>query len=517
MKVFGKKIFYKCCAVSLSMTLMLGCGAKPDSTEGISETVEASTETDELLEELSISLLADDVSEESVNKVKDSWKHLSEIVPLSDIEIAIGPSSRHEKREGLICFTELEIGSDDFNVIFTDKCTDLPYWKTVGLSEYAFDYAPVNSENQVKEYLEAREEEYFPLFAISFSEKYATESDIQLSGDCAYYLTKYVLDMYSYSEFAANDYRGEWLNSLGSDKMFRFDEIDEVVEAATAEKEGTYINAQCGGNKWELFDVSWLSSADDVYELFYNAEKGIQDLSRRIASESDILDEDSFRRDVTITTTDSSRASFANNGKIVLFSPEHFLHEYVHCTLGYDDKEIWLVEGLAEYYSMDYKNGYYSNYWDENFHNEFDLGIIDEAEKEEYQQEGLWDYVQTENENYSKLRAIEGNQYCEYMSMKMAVGLADLMYFGSDKREKTGQKSVREWREGVVPGAGDLLGNNLTYMAAGLVTGDLIAEYGIDTIIGSLGSFEEDFGMTSDEYIQNYLDNKLYMHYLEEG
>ena len=101
MKVFGKKNFNKCCAVSLSMTLMLGCGAKTDSTEVISETVEASTETDELLEELSISLLADDVSEESVNKVKDSWKHLSEIVPLSDIEIAIGPSSRHEDGSGV--------------------------------------------------------------------------------------------------------------------------------------------------------------------------------------------------------------------------------------------------------------------------------------------------------------------------------------------------------------------------------------------------------------------------------
>ncbi len=371
MKVFEKRNFYKCCAVSLATALLVGCAAQPDNTEGISETVEVSTETDQFLEKLSISLLADDVSEESVNKVKDSWKHLSEIVPLSDIEIAIGPSSRHEKREGLICFTELEIGADDFNLIFTDKCTDLPYWKTVGLSEYAFDYAPVNSENRVKEYLEAREEEYFPLFAISFSEKYATESDIQLSGDCSYYLTKYIMDKYSYSEFAADDYRGKWLSSLGSDKVFRFDEIDEVVEATTAERQGTYIKAQCGGNKWELFDVSWLSIADDVYELFYNAEKGIQDLSRRIASESDILDEDSFRRDVTITTTDSSRASFANNGKIVLLSPEHFLHEYVHCTLGYDDKEIWLVEGLAEYYSMDYKNGYYSNYWDENFHNDF--------------------------------------------------------------------------------------------------------------------------------------------------
>ena len=62
----------------------------------------------------------------------------------------------------------------------------------------------------------------------------------------------------------------------------------------------------------------------------------------------------------------------------------------------------------------------------------------------------------------------------------------------------------------------DILGNELDYNAAMIVTADLIAKYGVDSIISSSGSFEEDFGMTSDEYIRNYLDNKLYMHFLEE-
>ena len=59
-------------------------------------------------------------------------------------------------------------------------------------------------------------------------------------------------------------------------------------------------------------------------------------------------------------------------------------------------------------------------------------------------------------------------------------------------------------------------GNDFDYNAAMVVTADLIAKYGVDSIISSSGSFEEDFGMTSDEYIQNYLDNKVYMHFLEE-
>ena len=65
-------------------------------------------------------------------------------------------------------------------------------------------------------------------------------------------------------------------------------------------------------------------------------------------------------------------------------------------------------------------------------------------------------------------------------------------------------------------GVTDKLGNDLTYYAAMVVTADLIAEYGVDSIISSSGSFEEDFGQTSDEYIRNYIENKLYMHFVEE-
>lgn len=49
-----------------------------------------------------------------------------------------------------------------------------------------------------------------------------------------------------------------------------------------------------------------------------------------------------------------------------------------------------------------------------------------------------------------------------------------------------------------------------------VVVADLVAKYGVDSIIASKGSFEEDFGMTSNEYIQNYIDNKAYMHFLGE-
>ena len=97
--------------------------------------------------EVNITLLSEDITEETVNKVKDAWQRLSEIVPPSDIEFAIGPATKQVKREGLINFTEREISDDNFYEIFTDKCTDLPYWKAVGLSEYVFDYSPVNTKD----------------------------------------------------------------------------------------------------------------------------------------------------------------------------------------------------------------------------------------------------------------------------------------------------------------------------------------------------------------------------------
>ncbi|MBQ7615251.1 MAG: hypothetical protein IJU77_09405 [Butyrivibrio sp.] len=76
--------------------------------------------------------------------------------------------------------------------------------------------------------------------------------------------------------------------------------------------------------------------------------------------------------------------------------------------------------------------------------------------------------------------------------------------------------TIRETYDLLANGTADRLGNDLTYYAAMIVTADLIAKYGVDSIISYSGSFEEDFGQTSDEYIQNYLDNKLYMHFLEE-
>lgn len=510
-----KKILYRCCGAVLTMALLCGCGAQSDNISSAEESAKAGTEARDL-SEVDITLLSDDVSEVSVNKVKDAWSRLSQVAILPDYEIAIGPSSRHEQSDGLINFTELEIASDDFEVIFTDKCTDLPYWKTVGLSECAFGYEPVNAEDQVKEYLEAREEKTFPLFALFFYEKYSEDSDIQMSKDCAYYLTKYALDKYSYNDFAENEYRAEWLMMIDSDKEFRFDDVDKAVEAATAQKQGTAIYVECEGNTWEIHEVEWLKTADDVYSMLYDAEDGIRKLCKRIAAESSVVDEASFRKNVKIIPTDKSDKSTSRDGVIVLKHPLSIIHEYVHCTLSYSPEECWLVEGLAEYYTADYYDEYVyrHNVWDDVYQSWYDEGIIPDEYMALIEQDGALEYEEAKIDYYQKFREKDSDKHNQYSCLSYAIGITDLIYYGTELRENARQRTVREIYKG--NGTNNKLGNYLIYESAMVVTADLIAEYGVDSIISSKGSFEEDFGVTSNEYIQNYIDNKLFMHFIEE-
>ena len=116
-----------------------------------------------------------------------------------------------------------------------------------------------------------------------------------------------------------------------------------------------------------------------------------------------------------------------------------------------------------------------------------------------------------------KLKEMDDNKNDQHYWFSYANGLAGLTYFGTEMLENSDQVlSVSETYDLVAHGTVDRLGNKLTYASAMVVTDDLIAKYGIDTIIAGSGSFEEDFGLTSDEYIQNYLDSKAYMHFLEE-
>ncbi len=365
-KVMMKKVVYRSMGVLLSMAMLCGCAAQGKSGDLGSGAGTIASSTLSSNTEVSVSLLSEDVTEESVNRVKDAWQRLSEIVPLTDTEFAVGPATKHVKKDGLVNFTEREISDDNFGEIFTDKCTDLSYWKTVGLAEYAFGYTPDNTEEQVKEYLDKRGEKTLPLFVLYFFDKFSEESDLQMSRDCAYYLTKYALDKYSFNDFSSNDYRSEWLAYIGSTGDFRFDETDEIVEAATAEKNGTAVYVTCAGNIWEIRDVEWLKTADEVYTVLYETEDGIRKLCKRIAAESDIYDEESFRKNVLVIPTDKEKTSFSNDGIITLINPLHFMHEYVHCTLNYSHEEMWIVEGLAQYYSEEYQDDYAYNYgwWD---------------------------------------------------------------------------------------------------------------------------------------------------------
>ena len=97
----------------------------------------------------------------------------------------------------------------------------------------------------------------------------------------------------------------------------------------------------------------------------------------------------------------------------------------------------------------------------------------------------------------------------------MAEGVTDPMYFGTEIGEKASRTNVAN-ADYQLEVKNKRLGNKLSYSAAMLVVSDLIDEYGIDSIISGTGSFEEDFGLTADEYVQNYLDNKLYLHFIGE-
>ena len=525
MKVMLKNIVYKSVGVLLSMAMLCGCAAQGNNgaiggDDGISASSISASNASVSSTEVSVSLLSEDVTEESVNKVKDAWRRLSEIVPITDTEFAIGPATEHVKRDGRVNFTEKEISDDNFNEIFTDKCTDLAYWKTVGLTEYAFGYTPSNTENQVKEYLDKREEKTLPLFALYFFEEFSEESDLQMSRDCAYYLTRYALDKYSFNDFSVNDHRGEWLADLGSTGNFRFDEIDELVEAATAVKSQTGATVKCAGNIWDITEVEWLKSVDDVYCLLYEAEEGIQNLCKRIAAESDIYTEESFRKSVQITLTDKGELSTYQDGVIRLLHPITFVHEYIHHTLNYSFKEGWIAEGLAVYYSRDYEEAYVRghNMFGDSFQKWYEEGIIDDESMAKMEQDGAAEYELTIVDYYQKLREKDKDQNNQYTCYEYANGLTDLSFFGTETRENL--KYIKTIRD-VYDIAGSMekmddLGFDLTYQAAMVITEDLIANYGLDSLVESSGSFEEDFGMTSDEYIQNYVDNKLYMHFLEE-
>ena len=144
---------------------------------------------------------------------------------------------------------------------------------------------------------------------------------------------------------------------------------------------------------------------------------------------------------------------------------------------------------------------------------------MDDESRAEVEQAGAMEYEEKARDYYLILREKDKEKNNQKTCQLYAAGLGYLTFFESENREMLAayNGNIRVgYKNEVGMEVADILGNELDYNAAMIVTADLIAKYGVDSIISSSGSFEEDFGQTSDEYIQNYLDNKLYMHFLEE-
>ena len=144
---------------------------------------------------------------------------------------------------------------------------------------------------------------------------------------------------------------------------------------------------------------------------------------------------------------------------------------------------------------------------------------MDDENREKFEQAGAMEYQERVRDYYLILREKDKEKNNQCSCMLYANGIAYLSYFVPENLELITADTITlrdVYTNKVGVEISERLGNDFDYNAAMVVTADLIAKYGVDSIISSSGSFEEDFGMTSDEYIKNYLDNKLYMHFLDE-
>lgn len=458
---------------------------------------------------ISFIVLDEEIVEEDLkDRVEEKVDKLAKVLSFSDIVIGIGRDIGRQYSENIITFTLEEICSAEFEDRLILKVTDLPYWKRVGLKEYIYGYEPSFSETEVIEYIASAETSYFgSMFSLYFFEDFSDKMTCKMAKDYAYYVTKYALERYSYEKFDQRDYREEWMTEAGIDYALRCDDIDFLIQKSEVSKaKGHYIIA-CGANTWEIGDVEWLKTADQVYEMLYKSEEAIIDFSKAVAAESNEYDEKDFRKSVRIIASGENRSSEALNYQIVLTQPSSFLHEYVHCVLNYSASEAWLIEGIAERYALLYECSFYE--WDEYYQRVFDNGILTEDEEKEYEENGFLEYVKSSIANYQKIRTQFGNDTNQIYCMKIAMGISDLMYFGTEIAKNVAVPSVQDADRIVIHN--ERLGNQLSYVASMIIASSIIDEFGVDRIINSSKSFEKDFGITSDEYILNYLDDEKYM------
>ena len=442
-----------------------------------------------------------------------------------------------EAIQAILDFTNTEPNEYDESIAYdvdyytglVQEMYGLPYWKAYGVASLVTNYNPGLADAMVIRYIDGggAPEGFESLFAGFFLDRYSDSETIHYAKAYAHYLTKYILDNYSFSEFVDNNYREEWLKAKGSKSEYVYDDIDELMEKATISKDRTQYTITVGEHDWICGDETWVKDAGELYSVIHTSERDVRRLREELKADApEWFESVASKRTVKFTLFEAEDASFthfSSDGVGMVFLGHNTpaaTHEYVHA-LSYtttDPNIAWLVEGVAVRYSIKYLADL--GYYDGKF-----LDVIKGSSIDDYLAEikpensAEWpSYIEAVRAKYNVLKEKHGDKYADGLYRYIAESQTELER-GESFDGTTIAEGYYEANKNYV-GNGSLtdiyknsIESKLTYGGAYAATDLLIQKFGADKVLTYLGygnDFEEEFGCTIQEFLDEIRESGSY-------
>ena len=496
-----KRITLVCIIASLIL-----CGCSKANTEVSSETSVSISETTTISKEQE--------PEEKTPETVEVSETVEPEVTKEEAIMAILDCSPEET-------TESDESADkdiDYYIKAAQTLYELPYWKAFGLASLALNQTPDISSEEVVSFIEKGEHGGFEsLFEGFFWDRYSDEETIEHAKAYAYYLTEYVLEAHSFTEFMSENYREEWLKARGCNSEYVYDSIDKLLDTAQSSYEDGRYLLRVGMDTWSCGNESWIQDASELYELIHTSEGYfsivIQDLKDDAPTWYENLGKN--KNDIVIDLYDNDLKSYtdtSNKGAVIHLG--HALeapHEYVHAlTLGNNLTRFdgWMSEGLAVRYSLKFMaDGL------ETFYYCYEV-LQSEDIEDKLLNDGLGNdavtYYNNLNEHYINMKEKYGDSYSDKLYTVMAVA-----------RQEFPDGHALDGLSLAEIGGGELgvhsyylyIADHVSYFGAAAAVDILIKEFGADKVISFLyvcGDFKTDFGYTQQEFLEKIKEDESY-------
>ena len=405
----------------------------------------------------------------------------------------------------------------DYYTSLMQEMYGLPYWKAYGAASLALGKNPGLADTMVVRFIDGKAPEGFEsLFAGFFLDRYNDAETIQYAQAYAYHLAKYAIEKYSFADFAAGNYREEWLKEKNSKSEYKFDEIDEILEKAEVRLEkGKYV-ITVGADEWVCGGETWVYDAGELYNIIHNSVKTISAIRNDLETDAPVWYEGAKGRKAVIELYDSEDASYTKpenfGGHIFLAGSYAIAHEYIHALTVRSNlpDHAWLNEGIAERYSLRYEADA------QEYHTEFS-DVIQGADMDGYlgdmsgKERAEWvEYIESVRKTYNELKASYGDKYSDRIYSYVAEGQEELK-----RGEVFGFKSYAEIMEYIYDTDVYMnhAENRLSYYSSCMAADILIREYGADKVLlftYAGGNFKHEFGCTLTEFLDSLKEEDKY-------